>query len=42
MKIQCEIIRDLIPLIEDDVCSEQSKEISFGAYQKLRRMQTNI
>ena len=27
MKIQCEIIRDLIPLIEDDVCSEQSKEI---------------
>lgn len=26
MKIQCEIIRDLIPLIEDDVCSEQSKE----------------
>lgn len=27
MKIHCEIIRDLIPLIEDDVCSEQSKEI---------------
>lgn len=26
MKIQCEVIRDLIPLIEDDVCSEQSKE----------------
>lgn len=25
MKIQCEIIRDLIPLMEDDVCSEQSK-----------------
>ena len=25
MKMQCEIIRDLIPLIEDDVCSEQSK-----------------
>lgn len=27
MKIQCEIIRDLIPLIEDDVCSEESKKI---------------
>lgn len=26
MKMQCEIIRDLIPLIEDDVCSLQSKE----------------
>ena len=26
MKIQCEIIRDLIPLLEDDVCSEQSKK----------------
>lgn len=25
MKMQCEIIRDLIPLMEDDVCSEQSK-----------------
>ena len=26
MKIQCEIIRDLIPLMEDEVCSEQSKK----------------
>lgn len=26
MKMQCEIIRDLIPLIEDDVCSQQSKD----------------
>lgn len=26
MKMQCEIIRDLIPLLEDDVCSAQSKE----------------
>lgn len=26
MKMQCEIIRDLIPLMEDDVCSEQSKK----------------
>lgn len=24
--MQCEIIRDLIPLLEDDVCSEQSKK----------------
>lgn len=26
MSIQCEIIKDLIPLMEDDVCSPQSKE----------------
>ena len=26
MKMQCEIVRDLIPLMEDDVCSEQSKK----------------
>lgn len=26
MKMPCEIIRDLIPLMEDDVCSEQSKK----------------
>lgn len=27
MKMQCEIIRDLIPLIEDDVCSEQTQKV---------------
>lgn len=30
MKMQCEIIRDLIPLMEDDVCSPQSRDAVLG------------